>query len=312
MSVRHLVSLSDLGKHDIQTIVERASELADCVDVSKTLAEKIVGIYFAQTSTRTRSSFIVGALRLGACCVSYGPHDLQTNTGETIEDTTRVLSQYLDGLVIRTAEGERALRLLADQNRMAVINAMNADEHPTQAIADLVTIRRHFGALEGVSVLYIGEGNSTAAALALALSRVPQAKLTLLTPPGYGLTNVVLKQAEQFAKAHGANVLEFHGIEGLPRSVDVVYTTRWQTTGTAKADPTWRQTFAPFRVSADLMSRAGKQSGAVFMHDLPAVRGEEVDGDVLDGSQSIAFRQAGNKLYAAMAALEWALMVPSQ
>jgi ornithine carbamoyltransferase len=302
-TARHLLSIRDLDDDDLHRLVERGVELAARRGrvPERPLRDRVVGIYFRKTSTRTRTGFSAGALRLGATIVSFGPDDLQENTGETVEDTGRVLSGMLDGLVARTTGSMAELRALADQPRMGVINAMSAAEHPTQALADLVTMRRRFGRVEGLRVLYVGEGNNTAAALALALARYQGTSLQLRTPPGYGLAAEVLAAADDDAGRRGAEVVEGHDM-ALPGTVDVVYTTRWQTTGTTKADPDWRAAFAPFRVDRRLMARF---PGAVFMHDLPAHRGDEVDAEVLDGPASVAFEQAENKLYSAMAALEW-------
>lgn len=241
---------------------------------------------------------------MGAQIVTFGPADLQLNTGETIEDTGQVLSRMIDALVMRTAGDPAELIAIAQQQRMAVINAMTADEHPTQALADLATMAGHFGAVEGLRVLYVGEGNNTAVALALALARFHGAALDLRTPLGYGLDAAKLARAQDFAEHRGGRVHERHDMDELPSEVDVVYTTRWQTTGTTKSDPNWRQSFQPFAVSTALMER---YPSAVFMHDLPAHRGEEVDAAVLDGPDSLAFGQAENKLHSAMAVLEWAI-----
>jgi ornithine carbamoyltransferase len=192
---------------------------------------------------------------------------------------------------------------------MAVINAMSRDEHPTQALADLITIFERFGTLQGVNILYLGEGNNTAAALMLALSRIPGASITVLTPPGFGLDATILAQARSFAALSRASVGEYHTLDALPANTDVVYTTRWQTTGTVKSDPDWRNVFGPFSVTKKLMKQLSVPGrNAVLLHDLPAVRGEEVDAEVLDGPQSLAFRQAENKMYAAMAVLEWCVL----
>jgi ornithine carbamoyltransferase len=309
MSPRHILSIADLEPADIDFIVRQSVEIAGGHSGGvRPLAGKAVGIYFRKTSTRTRTSFTVGAGRLGATIVTYGPHDLQTNTGETIEDTARVLSGYLDALVVRTAESLEEMKILAAQNRMAVINAMSENEHPTQALADLSTLAEHFGELENIEVLYIGEGNNTATALALACSRIRGAKLAILTPPHYGIPREVLQQSQRFADDYGADVRQYHDMEALPGKVDVVYTTRWQTTGTTKADPNWKESFNPFKVTKVLLDRLSKPSRTVFMHDLPAVRGEEVDAEVLDGPQSIAFRQAEHKLFSAMAGLTWCIL----
>ena len=301
--MRHLISLDDLTDDDLRGIVGRAVELAERPRSAETsLRGDVVGIYFRKTSTRTRTAFSSGALRLGAQIIAYGPGDLQTNTGETIEDTGRVLASMLDVLVARTAADPAELRAIAAQERMAVINAMSEDEHPTQALADLTTVVRRFGKVDGLRVLYLGEGNNSAAALALALSRFPGTELHLRTPPGYGVASEVLERAAKHAARSGASIVERQDVEDLPSGVDVVYTTRWQTTGTTKPDPDWRAVFAPFQVTTDLWRSS---PDAVFLHDLPAHRGEEVTAEVLDGPHSIAFAQAENKLYSAMAALEW-------
>ena len=151
-------------------------------------------------------------------------------------------------------------------------------------------------------MLYLGEGNNTASALALGLPSFPGTELHLRTPAGYGVEPRFVELGAKRAAASGGVVEEEHDPARLPDRVDIVYTTRWQTTGTQKADPNWREAFDPFQVDETLMSR---YPGALFMHDLPAHRGEEVSAAVLDGPASIAFAQAENKLYSAMAVLEW-------
>ncbi|HEU5374621.1 MAG TPA: hypothetical protein VFV38_04205 [Ktedonobacteraceae bacterium] len=309
MFKRHLLSLIDMQAADIAYIIERTLQRKNGkLDGERSLEGKAVGIYFRKTSTRTRTAFTLGASRLGASVLVYGPGDLQINTGETLQDTARVLSGYLDALVLRTAESLDEMKILAAQENMSIINAMSDREHPTQALSDLATLQDHFGHLSDLHMLYLGEGNSTAAALALAISRIPAMKLTMLTPGGYGLPEDIYKQAQTFARKHGASIEEYHTLDALPQAVDVMYTARWQTTGSSKADPDWREHFEPFRVTQALMDRVAKPTGTIFMHDLPAVRDEEVAPEVLDGTQSIAFHQAHNKLFGAMAALEWCIL----
>lgn len=309
MSRKHLLSLIDMQSADIVSLIERTLlRKKGRLDGERPLEGKAVGIYFRKTSTRTRTAFTLGAQRLGASVVVYGPGDLQINTGETLEDTARVLSGFIDALVLRTAESLDEMKILAAQEKMSVINAMSDKEHPTQALADLATLQEHFGHLSDLHMLYLGEGNSTATALALAISRIPAMRLSLLTPAGYGLPEDIYKQAQVFAGKHGASVEEYHTLDALPGAVDVVYTTRWQTTGSSKADPDWREHFWPFSVTRNLMKRVAKSTGTIFMHDLPAVRNEEVAPEVLDGPQSIAFQQAHNKLFGAMAVLEWCML----
>ncbi|MEH1014332.1 ornithine carbamoyltransferase [Micromonospora sp. CPCC 206060] len=301
--VRHLVSIRDLTDDDLYSIVAQGARFA-AGGYGGRLADRVVGTYFVKTSTRTRSAFTVAALRLGARVVAYGPHDLQTNTGESSVDTGRVLSGMLDALVARTAADPTEMRDWSRQDRMAVVNAMSAEEHPTQALADLTTLLRRFGRIEHLRLLYVGEANNTATALALALTRFPGVELELRTPAGYGLPAGILADATAQAGQRGARIVERHHMDDLPDDLDAIYTTRWQTTGTSKPDPDWRRHFAPFQVHQGLWRGSPH---AVFLHDLPAHRGEEVTAEVLDGPASIAFQQAENKLYSAMAVLDWCL-----
>ncbi|MGW7531820.1 ornithine carbamoyltransferase [Amycolatopsis sp. NPDC054798] len=298
---KSLISILDLRMEDIRRIVDRGLYFAEG-GRARPLDGTVVGTYFARTSTRTRTAFSAGALRLGAGVVSFGPNDLQTNTGETAEDTGRVLGGMLDFLVARTAEGSDMMRDWAAHGQVAVVNAMSSEEHPTQALADLTTLYQQFGRIDDLRILYIGEGNNTATALAFALARFPGARLELRTAPGYGMPVPALSAARAVAEQSGAEIVERHDMEDLPLEVDVIYTTRWQTTGTTKEDPAWRESFWPFQVGQWLWAGSPK---AVFMHDLPAHRGDEVTAEVLDGPASIAFRQAENKIYSAMAVLEW-------
>ena len=305
--MRHLLSLVEVGPENLARLVDDALAFAARPVNEPLLAGKVVGIYFKKTSTRTRSAFTVGAIKLGATPVAYGPNDLQIATGETIRDTARVLSAYLDALVIRTNDTIDEMRAFASQNDMAVINAMSDSEHPTQAIADLVTIKEVFGHLNGVEVLYVGEGNNTAAALALATSLSPGMRLTLATPEGYGLASGVLDTARELCRQSGSRVEEHHDILTLDGGFDVVYATRWQTMGVSKPDPHWKEKFIPYRVTPQLMKRFSRNGHTVFMHDLPAVRGDDVVDEVLDGPGSVAFRQAKHKMTSAMAVLAWCL-----
>ena len=303
--MRHLLSLMEVGPENLARLVDHALAFAARPVNEPLLAGKTVGIYFKGTSTRTRSAFTVGAIKLGATPIAYGPNDLQIATGETISDTARVLSGYLDALVIRTNDSIEEMRAFASQEEMAVINAMSDTEHPTQAIADLVTIKEVFGRLSGVEILYVGEGNNTAAALALAISLSPGMRLTLATPKDYGMQPDVLETAGELCRQSGSAVEEFHDLSTVPRGFDVVYATRWQTMGVPKSDPHWKEKFLPYRVTPELMQRFSRNGHTVFMHDLPAVRGDDVVDEVLDGPSSVAFRQAKHKMTSAMAVLEW-------
>ena len=300
-TARSIISIDDLTDPDLTGLVERGVRFAAGAS-SRALAGLVTGIHFGKPSTRTRTAFSAGALRLGSGVIAYGPGDLQLATGETHEDTARVLSGMLDVLVMRTAEDEAVMRRYAEPGGMSVINAMSAQEHPTQALCDLSTLLEHFGRLDGLRVLYVGEGNNTATALSLALMRCPGVRLELRTPAGYGLPADYHRRARAHAARSGATLHERHDMLDLPDDLDVVYTTRWQTTGSTKHTADWRETFEEFRVTGSLLAR---YPGTVFLHDLPAHRGEEVDAAVLDGPASLAFRQARMKMFSAMAVLEW-------
>jgi ornithine carbamoyltransferase len=307
--VRHVLSIADLDARDLRHLVERSVDFGSgrAAD-ARPLAGRIVGIYFRKTSTRTRTSFTSAAIRLGASTIAFGPADLQIATGETLEDTARTLSGYLNILVIRTNESMEEMRTWATvQDEMAIVNALTEDEHPTQAIADLGTLLEAFGRLHGLHVLYLGEGNSTAAALALLMASLPEMRLTLVTPEEYGLPAPQLERAWKLAAETGSLIEQHHDMAALPRHVDAVYTSRWQTMGVVKGETAWRERFAPYKVTAEVMARVSRASGTIFLHDLPAVRGEDVDDEVLDGAQSLAWRQARYKQFGAMAVLEWCL-----
>lgn len=305
MPIKHFLSVADLGAEKLSHLVDRSLTLtAKDGARRRPLKGKVVGIYFSRTSTRTRTAFTVGSIRLGASTITYGPNDLQIVTGETISDTGRVLSGFLDALVIRTNGPIEEMEIFAGQDEMAVINAMSENEHPTQAIADLVTLREEFGRLDDLHVLYLGEGNNTVVALALAMSQIHGMRLTVVTPEGYGIPQALLEKTGSVAKKNGGVVEQHHDMDNLPKRVDAVYTTRWQTMGVPKADPNWLEMFQPYRVTSDVMSRVSKPSGTIFMHDLPAVRGGDVVNEVIDGPQSRALRQARHKLSSAMAILE--------
>jgi ornithine carbamoyltransferase len=305
---RHVLSVLDLLSEEVDYLCRRAVRIKHSDREPRTLAGKTVGVCFGKTSTRTRTAFTAGAGRLGAAVVAFGPGDLQTSTGETPEDTARTLAGYLDVLVMRTHESAAGMRTFAQYPAMSVVNALNQEEHPTQALADLTTILEHFGRMD-VDLLFCGEGNRSAAALALAMSRIPGARFTLAAPEGRGIDPHTLAVARAMAARYGAAVQQVHDVREAPRGVDVVYTSRWVEMGVARPGPEWRTAFRPFAVTGELMERVSGP-GTVFMHDLPVVRGEEVDDEVLDGPRSLAWVQAQHKLFSAMSVLEWCAAGP--
>jgi ornithine carbamoyltransferase len=265
-----------------------------------------VGLVFTAPSTRTRASFWSAAVTLGCHTLHFGPADLQVTTGETWHDTGAVLANYLDAVVVRTNGPGHELVDLAD-SLPATVNALTHDEHPTQAIADLCALREHFGDTDKLRIAYLGEANNTARALALLVRRSPGMTLDVYSPPGFGFPAAEI--AELNALDDGDPLCQHDELPDAPAPVDVVYTCRWQSMGVPHTDPDWLSRFRPFRVTRDVMRRFSGSTEAVFMHDLPATRDQEVTSDVLDGhgTTSLVARQAYHKESAAAAALLWAL-----
>lgn len=304
----HLLTLQNLSSDDIMSLIDLGLKYAtDGIPYVEHFKQDVVGIYFRGNSTRTRTSFSTAALKLGANIIYYGPNELQLNTGETAQDTARVLSEYLSAFVVRTNGADEELMEFATQDKMSVINAMSESEHPTQAIADMIAIKEAFGQLKGCHILYLGEGNNTAAALAYMTAKIPGLKLSLMTPADYAMNPDILQHAQSLAGSH-SEITEYHDMSEVPLAVDVVYTTRWETMGVTHEKENWRDSFWPFQVNEALMQKVSRADGkTVFMHDLPAIREQDVTNEVLDGPQSIAFRQAHHKLSAAAAVLYTAL-----
>jgi ornithine carbamoyltransferase len=301
--MRNFISLRDITPAELDAVVRRAVRFGGTESADQVLAGQSVGIYFSKSSTRTRTSFWRGATRLGADVITFGPGELQLSTGESVEDTARVLGEYLDALVVRTNGDVHEMYRLGSSGNLAVVNALSLDEHPTQAVADLATLVEEFGELGGRHLLYAGEGNSSAAALALAAALTPGFRLSLVSPPGYQLPKELFGTLGELSGGQH-QVAQYDSFDEVTGLVDAVYTSRWQTMGVSKPDPNWLWAFRGYRVDTALLERfSGPQT--VFLHDLPAVRGQEVDGEVLDGPSSRAWRQAHHKMTAAMAVLEW-------
>lgn len=302
-----LLSLNDLDDQQFSNLTACVARVAARPDATfNTLSGRRIGLLFTKTSTRTRVSFWRAAVDLGAEVATFGPNELQLTTGEDWSDTGAVFAQYMDALVVRTNGPIRNMRDLAT-GVPATINAMSACEHPTQALSDYATIIERFGAAENIRIGYFGEGNNTAAALAFLFSRVPGSKTHFYMPEGYRLPEDVCARALDRCRSSGASMSFEYEIPRSPPPVDVIYTTRWQTMGVEHVNADWKNDFRPFSVDRELFERFAAGSSSVFMHDLPAVRGEEVSADVLDGPRSIALRQAYHKRSGAMGAILWCL-----
>jgi len=303
------LSIQDCSPETILKLVNRSVFFARNIQSPpKVLQDKIIGLYFSVYSTRTRTSFTTAAMKLGAQTIAYGPHDLQMNTGETVYHTAKVLAGYIDGLVIRIDGTARDMKKFADvtAGQLAVVNAMSTDEHPSQTIADLGLIQEKFGSLAGRHILYLGEGNNTAAGLALAIAKIKGMSATFIAPKGYQFSEYILQKINEYSKKYGGIVNCHHDINQLPTPVDAVYNTRWQILGKAHTHPNWKDLFLPFRITNELMQQVS-HSDTIYLHDLPAVPDEETAITVFDGPQSAVWRQAQYKQFSAMAILEWCL-----
>lgn len=302
--MKDLLRTSDLTPVDLNVLLRLATILKSGTGTGTgpvpALSGKTVVCYFAKPSTRTRISFETAITRLGGSAISVGPNELQLGRGETIEDTARVLSRYAAAIVIRTYADDDVARLAAAAT-VPVINALTDGHHPCQSLADLLTLQQHFGQLAGLRVAYVGDGNNVAHSLleACALAGVD---IAIATPPGYDPDPAVVGAAEELAQRSDSLVTITHDPLKAVVAADAVYTDVWVSMGDAEAERAARvDALTPYRVDEALMAEAAP--GAVFLHCLPAHRGDEVDAAVIDGPRSLVFDQAENRLHTAHALL---------
>ncbi len=291
---RHLLSLADLSKADILAILDEASDLKKEKGVGKPLNGKILAMLFAKPSTRTRVSFEVGIEQLGGHAVYIGANEAQIGRGETIADTSRVLSRYADGVVARLYSHDDILEL-AKNSSIPVINGLTDLLHPCQVLADLLTIREKKSKLSGLKLAYIGDGNNVCNSLIQGCSKIG-IDISIATPKGYEPNKDVVKQGQAIAKVEVGNDPAV-----AVKDADIVYTDTFVSMGQDDEREKRLKDFKGFQVNEELMSSA--KPDAIFMHCLPAHRGEEVSSDVLDGPQSVVFDQAENRLHVQKAVL---------
>jgi len=286
MRGRDFLSIADLDREELIAILDRAAEIKAGWWAEQPLAGKQVAMIFQKPSMRTRVSFQVGISRLGGGSVALSEGDVQIGVREPVADAARVLERYVE-LIVARVRRHTDLVELAHSARVPVINALTDMEHPCQVLADLLTIRERCGSLE-VPVAFVGDGNNmvTSLAHAHALLGFP---FTVVTAPGYEPSANVRRSAP---KMQVGNYL------AAVAGAKVIYTDVWTSMGYEDETQQRRADFAGYRVDAALMARA---PGAVFLHCLPAHRGEEVSDDVIDGPSSAVFDQAENRLYAQMA-----------
>lgn len=292
---RSLVTPTDLSGDEIGEILRLARTFKRSPSVPQYLKGVAVGLLFEQPSTRTRVSFDVGVAQLGGHPVVLSGSELQLSRGESPEDTARVLSRYLGGIVARTVRQE-TLERLAGAAGVPVINALTDRFHPCQVLADLMTVEEAFGRLEGITLAYVGDGNNMTHTW-LEMGPAVGMRVVVSTPPGYGPDPEVAAAARA---AHPDRVDFVEDPRAAVRGAHVVYTDTFFSMAQAP-DPDKARVLAPYRVTRELMAHA--EPGARFMHCLPAHRGEEVDADVIDSAASLVFEEAENRLHAQKAVL---------
>jgi len=298
MRGRDLLSITDLSPDELAMLLRNA--LAMKRDgTPPALAGKTVAMLFEKPSLRTRVSFEVGMKQLGGDAIYLSQAEVGLGQREPVKDVARVLSRYVAGIVARTY-AQQTLHELAASADVPVINALSDDEHPCQALADLLTVIEHKGRLEGIRLAYIGDGNNVAASLAVAMG-MAGGQFVIASPDGYALTPDVAAAASSRAAKSGGAIEMVTAPEDAVRNADVVYTDVWTSMGQEASYRARVEAFEAYQVSADLMALA--KPDAIFMHDLPAHRGEEVTEDVIEGAQSVVFDQAENRLHAQKALL---------
>ena len=290
---RDFLRVADLSPQELHGVLALAAEMkADPGAHRGVFAGDAVACYFAKPSTRTRVSFEGAAARLGLVPIMLRPDELQLGRGEPISDTARVVSAYTVAIVVRTF-GQHEVEAIAGSASVPVINALTDMHHPCQALADLMTMQEHFGALPGLKLAYIGDGNNVAHSLMEGAAMVGM-DIVLATPADYRPDPEILLETEVTARQHGCSVVLTDDPRDAVSGADVVYTDVWVSMGEEAEHAKRLATLAPFRVTPELMRLAS--TDAIFMHCLPAHRGEEVDAAVIDGSQSVVFTQAANRM----------------
>lgn len=299
---RDFLTVRDLSFKEIDFLLKRAGELKSGKDAHKCpLIGKSIGLLFEKASTRTRVSFEVGIYQLGAQSIYMNPREIQIGRGETIHDTAKVLSRYLDAVVIRTHNHDTLIEF-AFHSTIPVINGLSDLHHPCQALGDIMTILEKKGRLKGIRLAYIGDGNNVAHSLIEAASMI-EMDLAIACPKGYEPDPDVLKDAIATAKSD-INIMKKP--EEAVCNADVVYTDVWVSMGQEKEASKKKQKFKKYQINKKLLSYA--KDDVIVLHCLPAHRGEEITDEVIDGPQSAVFDQAENRLHTQKALLEFLLI----
>jgi ornithine carbamoyltransferase len=295
--MRHFLTLKDLTAKELETLIERAIELKGMHrvgEIYEPMKNKVLAMIFEKSSTRTRVSFESAMVQFGGGALFLSPNDTQLGRGEPIEDSARVISSMVDMVMIRTFEHEK-VETFAKFSSVPVINALTDDYHPCQLLADMQTYVEHRGSIRGKTVAWVGDGNNMCHSYINAAERFGF-KLHIACPESYEPNSDIIYES-------GADVTLFNSPEEAIKDVDLVVTDVWASMGQEEEQLKRERAFADFQVTQDLMKLA--KSDALFMHCLPAHRGEEVAADVIDGQQSVVWDEAENRLHAQKALLEF-------
>ena len=294
---RDFLTLKDFSRQEIEEMVNLGIDLKAKQKAgipTPILEGKTLGMIFQKSSTRTRVSFEVGMYQLGGSALFLSTNDLQIGRGEPIKDTARVLSRYLDGIMIRTYS-HADVEELAEYADIPVINGLTDDYHPTQIIADLITIQEHKGKLEGIKFAYVGDGNNMTHSLMIGCAKVGM-DVTVACPDGYMPNPEIVALAQGYAAESGGSVTVMHDPKEAVKGVDVVYTDTWASMGQEAEKEIRKKAFVGYQVDDAMMALA--KPDAIFMHCLPAYRGMEVTDEVMESAQSVVFDEAENRLHA--------------
>ncbi|MEE0934911.1 MAG: ornithine carbamoyltransferase [Methanobrevibacter sp.] len=297
-----LLSVTDI-KDDVKYILDLASKIKAGEVEDRPLEGKTLAMIFQKSSTRTRVSFDVGMYQLGGRAIFLSSNDLQMGRGEPISDTAKVLSRFVDGIMIRAIK-HSDVEELAKYSDVPVINGLTDLEHPCQALADMLTIKEHLGDWEGKKICFVGDGNNVSNSLLL-IAPLLGMDMSLACPNGYEPDENILKTANEYAEENGTVITITDDIGVALENVDAVFTDVWVSMGDEAEKAKREHDFAPFQVNKDLMSLAN--DGAIFMHCLPAIRGQEVTSEVIDGPQSVIYDEAENRMHAQKAVLYYYL-----
>lgn len=299
---RDILSLYDLTTEEIYQILDMASALKLkqlAGEKHQLLKGKTLGMIFQKSSTRTRVSFEVGIWQLGGYGLFLSSNDLQIGRGEPIKDTASVLCRYLDGIMARVYKHQDVIEL-AKYSRVPVINGLSDYSHPCQILADLQTIIEKKRKLEGLKITYVGDGNNVCNSILFGCSKVGM-NVAVASPKGYEPEKDVVKKAKQCAEAWGSKIEITNDVDHAIKDSDVIYTDVWASMGQEQEKIAREKAFAGFQVNAKTVRKA--KDDYIFLHCLPAHRGEEVTAEIIDGPHSVVYDEAENRLHAQKAVM---------